>query len=99
VTLDQLNHVDRETRLLEEERETYERASELVYRRISVLINGTPVALMFNIAELREALGLPNFSLTPPFRAPSTPATQVAHNAEDVDHADDEPNARPTFFL
>ncbi|KAG9412777.1 hypothetical protein AC1031_015676 [Aphanomyces cochlioides] len=83
----QLNHIDNEMETIEQERESRARESEQLYREIRFMINGDSVKMVVNIADLRSALGLPQFDLYAPFRAPVPFQDPV--NMQDEDHADE----------
>ncbi|KAG9410922.1 hypothetical protein AC1031_018948 [Aphanomyces cochlioides] len=83
----QLNHIDNEMETNEQERESRARESEQLYREIRFMINGDSVKMVVNIADLRSALGLPQFDLYAPFRAPVPFQDPV--NMQDEDHADE----------
>jgi hypothetical protein len=52
-------------------------------------INGGIVDLELSVEDIRRALGLPNYSLCPPYRAP-VDAPDPLINMHDVDHQQDE---------
>eukprot|EP00644_Phytophthora_capsici_P015628 jgi/Phyca11/121561/e_gw1.44.275.1 len=59
------------------------------YHLVRIKIQDVPVAMQVNISDLRLALGLPSFSLRPPFRAPTAVATAApTEDMEDIDHLD-----------
>jgi hypothetical protein len=73
VTMNQLQHIDRMQRKIDEQKENemLESESEYVYIRMRV-------------KDLRRALGLPNFPLYAPYREPV-----VTQNIDDVDHQEE----------
>ncbi|ETP42202.1 hypothetical protein F442_10872 [Phytophthora nicotianae P10297] len=90
-TFRQLLHIDEHERPMNEEIASAELQDDAAYRIIRVQIHGIPVPLKVNIADLRDALGLPPYSLCPPFRGPIEVDTpDPAQNVADTDHM--EPN-------
>ncbi|KAG1695886.1 hypothetical protein DVH05_019241 [Phytophthora capsici] len=88
-TFRQLQHVDAQQAAMDEtlQREQQQAAAE--YHLVRIKIQDVPVAMQVNISDLRLALGLPSFSLRPPFRAPTAVATAApTEDMEDIDHLD-----------
>ncbi|ETP14127.1 hypothetical protein F441_10897 [Phytophthora nicotianae CJ01A1] len=86
-TFRQLLHIDEQERSMNEEIASAQLQDDAAYRIIRVQIHGIPVPLKVNIADLRDALGLPPYSLCPPFRGPIEVDTpDPAQNVADTDH-------------
>ncbi|ETK75157.1 hypothetical protein L915_18193, partial [Phytophthora nicotianae] len=68
---------------------TKQQQCEEKYRIVLVKLHGVVVALLVNISDLPEALGLPNYSLRLPFRPPTDiDTTAPTNNIKDLDHND-----------
>ncbi|EGZ19655.1 hypothetical protein PHYSODRAFT_312723 [Phytophthora sojae] len=68
---------------------TFHQRQHVDYRVVRVKLHGVPVPLQVNVGDLCEALGLPNYSLRPPFRPPTNIETPVpATNIADEEHRD-----------
>ncbi|KAI9980291.1 hypothetical protein PInf_026472 [Phytophthora infestans] len=90
-TFRQLLHIDEQERSMNEEIASTQLQHDAAYRIIRAQIHGVPVPLKVNIADLRDALGLPPYSLCPLFRGPIEVDTpDPAQNIVDTDHM--EPN-------
>ncbi|EEY63178.1 uncharacterized protein PITG_15397 [Phytophthora infestans T30-4] len=69
---------------------TFRQLQHIDYRVVRVKLHGVPVPLHVSVSDLREALGLPSYSLRPPFRAPTQTDTPApATNIEDEEHMSD----------
>ncbi|ETO69784.1 hypothetical protein F444_13686 [Phytophthora nicotianae P1976] len=68
--------------------ETQSRTAPREFVTVRCRLNGGLVPLELHVAELREALGLPDYDLRPSFREP-LPTTSPTVNVEDVDHMSD----------
>ncbi|KAG9414728.1 hypothetical protein AC1031_008143 [Aphanomyces cochlioides] len=88
-TVHQLRHIDNEMARLARDRANQQSLSDEECRNIRLEINGTVVPMRINIADLRTILGLPQYDLYSPYRAP-VPINNPAVNVEDVDHNDDD---------
>ncbi|KAE9133372.1 hypothetical protein PF002_g4010 [Phytophthora fragariae] len=79
---------------MEESQSTEQPLANAEYHLVRVNIQDIPVAMQVNVSDLRTALGLPSYSLCPPFRAPTNVATPApAVKMEDTNHLDAyEPN-------
>ena len=55
---------------------------------IDCLLNGALVLMQFNIAQMRQHLGLPGFPLLPTCRPPMR-GLDPQHNMEDIDNRED----------
>ncbi len=69
-TTSQLRHIDGETARLQLLAEQRQVEDEQIYRVVRVVINGLTLPISVNIADLRNALGLPDYPLMPVFRSP-----------------------------
>ncbi|KAJ8539167.1 hypothetical protein ON010_g12703 [Phytophthora cinnamomi] len=88
-TFHQLQHVDMQQAAKEEAQQEAQRLDSAEYQLIRVKIQDVPVAMQVNVSDLRAALGLPRYSLRPPFRAPVNVETLAAVvNMEDTNHQD-----------
>ncbi|ETO80210.1 hypothetical protein F444_05218, partial [Phytophthora nicotianae P1976] len=88
-TFQQLQHVDTQQAAIDSAMQEGQQLATTEYHLVRVKIQGVPVAMEVNISDIRSALGLPDYSLRPPFREPpavSTPAP--AGNMDDSDHLD-----------
>ena len=80
-----MRHIDRERARLAEFDEQREARERDVFRVVDFVVNGIHVPFQFNLSQMRNALGLPDYELVPVFRPPvagSAPET----NINDVDH-------------
>ncbi|KAG9402068.1 hypothetical protein AC1031_007765 [Aphanomyces cochlioides] len=84
-TVLQLRHIDQECAALQSEREARLAQSELDYRPIRFMVNGSVVNQLVNVADLRSILGLPQFDLYAPYRPPTEVAAPET-NMQDIDH-------------
>ncbi|CAK4119472.1 unnamed protein product [Aphanomyces euteiches] len=84
-TVLQLRHIDHECAALQSEREARLAQSELDYRPLRFMVNGSVVNQLVNIADLRSILGLPQFDLYAPYRPPTEVAAPET-NMHDIDH-------------
>ncbi|GMF48186.1 unnamed protein product [Phytophthora fragariaefolia] len=86
-TFHQLQHVDAQQAALDQALEAEQLLTVSEYRVVRVKLHGVPVPLQVNVGDLREALGLPNYSLRPPFRAATNIETPApATNITDEEH-------------
>ncbi|RLN76932.1 hypothetical protein BBJ28_00016433, partial [Nothophytophthora sp. Chile5] len=86
----QLQHIDTQQVAMDEEMAGDQQLASLEYCLIRIKIQDVPVPIQVNVRDLRAALGLPGYSLRPPFRAPTTINTPgPEEDMEDVDHADE----------
>ncbi|OWZ24440.1 hypothetical protein PHMEG_000511 [Phytophthora megakarya] len=61
------------------------------YPTLRIMLQDVEFSIRVNIHDLRSVLGLPNFSLCPPFRAPNFDApTSATVDMEDEDHGYEE---------
>ncbi|KAJ8571668.1 hypothetical protein ON010_g5168 [Phytophthora cinnamomi] len=88
-TFQQLQQVDAQHAAMEEAMQADQQLSNAEYHLVRIKIQDVPVAMQVNISDIRAALGLPDYSLSPPFRAPTDVATSAPEgNMEDIDHLD-----------
>ncbi|CAK4457755.1 unnamed protein product [Aphanomyces euteiches] len=85
-TIEQLSHIDREHAAIQSQRTTQEARENDEYRRVRFRLNGDIVHMEVNIADIRSAFGLPNYSLIAPYRPPVV-SEGPRTNIDDVDHA------------
>lgn len=85
-TFTQLQRIDAYQR--EADSESLQRAVSPEFVTVRCRLNGGLVPLDLNIADLREALGLPDYNLRPPYRPP-VPGSNPAVNVQDTDHMSD----------
>ncbi|KAE9156354.1 hypothetical protein PF002_g33211 [Phytophthora fragariae] len=93
-TFRQLQHIDTQQLAMDSAMAEAQEQADQEYRAVRIKLHGIPVPVQVNISDLREALGLPNYSLRPPFRPPTnieTPAPTT--NMEDDDHIDEQSQA------
>jgi hypothetical protein len=86
-TFRQLQPIDAQQASIDEGLRTEQQIHDAEYRVVRTKIQGVPVPIAFNIADLRETLGLPAYSFRPPFRQPAvidTPDPQ--EGMEDIHH-------------
>ncbi|KAE9358535.1 hypothetical protein PF008_g2641 [Phytophthora fragariae] len=84
-TFRQLQWIDQQEEAMEQENTN--QASHGEYQTVRVIFEGVPIPLRMNVADLRLALGLPSYSLRPPYRAPSNNAIPDPEvNMDDIDH-------------
>jgi hypothetical protein len=86
-TFRQLQHIDRQAATVQGELQEQDE-SDQGYHLIRARLHGVVVPIFLHVADMREALGLPPYSLRPPFRPPryfDTPDPQA--DMEDADHA------------
>ncbi|KAE9050622.1 hypothetical protein PR003_g2738 [Phytophthora rubi] len=84
-TFRQLQLIDQQEEAMEQENTN--QASHGEYQTVRVIFEGVPIPLRMNVADLRLALGLPSYSLRPPYRAPSNNAIPYPEvNMDDIDH-------------
>ncbi|RLN92589.1 hypothetical protein BBJ28_00026783 [Nothophytophthora sp. Chile5] len=89
-TFRQLQHIDTQQAAMDEEMAGDQQLASLECCLIRIKIQDVPVPIQVNVRDLRAALGLPGYSLRPPFRAPTTINTPgPEEDMEDVDHADE----------
>jgi hypothetical protein len=90
-TFRQLQYVDAQQAAMDDAMLVDQRQSNVEYQLVRIKIQDVPVAMQVNIADLRAALGLPSYSLRPPFREQTTVTTQApATDMLDTDHAEDQ---------
>ncbi|KAJ8574656.1 hypothetical protein ON010_g4556 [Phytophthora cinnamomi] len=86
-TFHQLQHVDAQQAAMDQAMEAEQQLSAWEYRVVRVKLHGVPAPLLVSFCDLRDALGLPNYSLRPPFRPPSNIETPApATNIDDEEH-------------
>ncbi|KAE9036247.1 hypothetical protein PR001_g8917 [Phytophthora rubi] len=93
-TFQQLQHIDTQQLAMDSAMAEAQEQADQEYRVVRIKLHGIPVPVQVNISDLCEALGLPNYSLRPPFRPPTnieTPAPTT--NMEDDDHIDEQSQA------
>lgn len=83
-TFTQLNMIDERQRSIDAATAALTVEPEFVTVRCQV--NGGTVPLRLHLGDLRQQLGLPLYSLAPPYRQPLETAPPAV-NMEDVDHA------------
>lgn len=92
-TFRQLQCIDALDAEMRQRQVTDHEASSREYQLVRVKIQGVPVALEVNVADLRSVLGLPGYSLRPLFRPPVHIDTPDPFNdIEDTDHIDQDGN-------
>ncbi|KAG2775949.1 hypothetical protein PC129_g21527 [Phytophthora cactorum] len=64
-TMRQLRFIDEQERAMDHDQVEQQRRE---YHLVRVRMHGTPVPMYLNVSDLREALGLPQYSLRPPHR-------------------------------
>lgn len=87
-TFRQLQFIDRQAAAVDRAAED-QRPEDEAYHLVRARMHGVIVPLFLNVSDLRAAIGLPPYSLRPPYRAPrefDTP--EPAEDIEDVDHQD-----------
>ncbi|KAG1711644.1 hypothetical protein DVH05_008891 [Phytophthora capsici] len=67
-TFRQLQSIDAQQAAIDESQVAETQICESEYRVVRIKIHDVPVPVAVNISDLREALGLPAYSLRPPFR-------------------------------
>jgi hypothetical protein len=89
-TFRQLQYIDNQQAAMERPIAAKGLEASSEYGAVRVKLQGVPIPLQVNISDLRNLLGLPNYSLLPPFRAPPNIDTFApANNIDDVDHANE----------
>jgi hypothetical protein len=86
-TFAQLRSIDSQQREIDDA--AHARAAEPAFIAVRCRLNGDIVKLHLSVEDLRSGLGLPAYSLRPPFRTP-LPATDGVINMDDTDHMDDD---------
>ncbi|KAG3047609.1 hypothetical protein PC121_g19952 [Phytophthora cactorum] len=86
-TMRQLCFIDEQKRAMDHDQVEQQRRCDGEYHLVRVRMHGTPVPMYLNVSDLREALGLPKYSLRPPHRNSlqlerPDPAVDMA----DIDH-------------
>ncbi|KAG3183146.1 hypothetical protein PC128_g14344 [Phytophthora cactorum] len=86
-TMRQLRFIDEQERAMDHDQVEQQRRCDGEYHLVRFLMHGTPVPMYLNVSDLREALGLPQYSLRPPHRdslqlETPNPAVDMA----DIDH-------------
>ncbi|KAG3227646.1 hypothetical protein PC129_g1817 [Phytophthora cactorum] len=86
-TMRQLCFIDEQERAMDHDQVEQQRRCDGEYHLVRVRMHGTPVPMYLNVSDLREALGLPKYSLRPPHRNSlqlerPDPAVDMA----DIDH-------------
>ncbi|KAG3144821.1 hypothetical protein C6341_g18631 [Phytophthora cactorum] len=86
-TMRQLRFIDEKERAMDHDQVEQQRRCDGEYHVVRVRMHGTPVPMYLNVSDLREALGLPQYSLRPPHRdslqlETPDPAVDMA----DIDH-------------
>lgn len=84
-TFTQLRHIDQQQQEIDSQADRASMEPDFV--QIRCRLNGGMIPLELHLGDLRESLGLPAYSLRPPYRAPidTVPPTE---NMVDVDHID-----------
>ncbi|KAJ8548551.1 hypothetical protein ON010_g11122 [Phytophthora cinnamomi] len=88
-TFQQLQQVDAQEAAMEEVMQADQQLSNAEYHLVCINIQDVPVAMQVDISDIRAALGLPDYSLRPPFRAPTDVDTSAPEgHMEEIDHID-----------
>ncbi|KAG1685273.1 hypothetical protein DVH05_008489 [Phytophthora capsici] len=86
-TFRQLLHIDQLSQAMQANQQAEQTNSSSNFKSLRIKLQGAVLQVEFHVGDLREALGLPAYSLTPPFRDPVDYATPApAEDMEDIDH-------------
>ncbi|ETP13879.1 hypothetical protein F441_11109 [Phytophthora nicotianae CJ01A1] len=89
-TFRQLRNIDQLSQEMETNQNTTQATADMNFRMLRIKIQGALIQVQVHVGDLQEILGLPAYSLRPPFRDPvdfETPAP--AEDMDDVDHLND----------
>lgn len=86
-TFAQLQLIDSQQREIDDA--AVARVAEPEFIPVRCRLNGDIIKLYLSVEDLRSGLGLPAYSLRPPYRAP-LPTTDNVVNVDDTDHMEDE---------
>ncbi|GMF53708.1 unnamed protein product [Phytophthora fragariaefolia] len=90
-TFRQLQNIDRLSQEMQQNHQAEQTNADTNFRLIRIFIRGAVLQAHVNVANLREILGLPSYSIRPPFRDPVDFETQApADDIEDVDHMEEQ---------
>ncbi|KAE9132564.1 hypothetical protein PF010_g3129 [Phytophthora fragariae] len=88
-TFRQLQHIDTQQVAMDSAMTEAQEKADQEYRVVRIKLHGVPEPVQVDISDLREVLGLPNYSLRHPFSPPTNiEITSPATNMEDDDHYD-----------
>ncbi|GMF22788.1 unnamed protein product [Phytophthora fragariaefolia] len=90
-TFRQLQNIDRLSQEMQQNHQAEQTNADTNFRLIRIIIQGAVLQAHVNVADLREILGLPSYSIRPPFRDPVEFEIQApAEDMEDVDHMEEQ---------
>ncbi|KAH7485164.1 hypothetical protein KRP22_010317 [Phytophthora ramorum] len=93
-TFRQLQHIDAQQAVIDRATDAEQQRADSEYCMVRVKLHGVPVPLEVNVVDLRAALGLPSYSLRPPFRPPTDIETPgPAMDIPDEEHTDERAEA------
>jgi hypothetical protein len=93
-TFQQLQYIDEQQRIIDENTAAAVEMHSNAYPLIHIMLHDVEVPVSVNVRDLRRVLGLPEWNLLPPFRAPTrdpvgSPLSASA-DIDDEEHKDDE---------
>ncbi|GMF37328.1 unnamed protein product [Phytophthora fragariaefolia] len=90
-TFRQLQNIDRLSQEMQQNHQEEQANADTNFRLVRIMIQGAVLQAHVNVADLREILGLPSYSICPPFRDPVDFETQApAEDMDDVDHMEEQ---------
>ncbi|KAJ8533345.1 hypothetical protein ON010_g13909 [Phytophthora cinnamomi] len=93
-TFRQLQHIDAPQAAIDRATDAEQQRADSEYCMVRVKLHSVPVPLEVNVVDLRAALGLPSYSLRPPFRPPTDIETPgLAMDIPDEEHTDERTEA------
>ncbi|ETO72729.1 hypothetical protein F444_11253 [Phytophthora nicotianae P1976] len=89
-TFRQLRNIDQLSQEMETNQNTTQATADMNFRMLRIKIQGAVIQVQVHVGDLQEILGLPAYSLRPPFRDPVDFETPTpAEDMDDVDHLND----------